>query len=122
MINLLYVCAYNTDRSPVAEQITQWKIGAINLSVSSAGLKTAKPHYFGLSEEMHEALRRLGYTAGKHVPKLVTSSMLSSQDLILCMRNSHVEEVLRQAPGLEDKVYTLSEYAGFPGKEVLFPS
>ena len=123
MTNLIYICEYNIDRSPVAEQITRMKIGEGHMHVNSAGLKKPGRYpYYGMTEEMREALSRSGYKLSKHNPRVLTSELLKEQDIILCMEKSHVKEVLEKAPGLERRVHTLPEYAGYSNKEILAPS
>ncbi|MEK6808377.1 MAG: hypothetical protein AABY14_01685 [Nanoarchaeota archaeon] len=114
MTNLLYICRENRDRSPVAKQITEYKLGDEynyhNVYVDSAGID---PYSFpGLSLEMNHALLQLGYNTKLHTPKIVTSGLLGLQDIVLCMKKSHVKKVLKLTPELEDRVYTLSGYAG----------
>ncbi len=121
--NLLYVCEYNLDRSPVAEQLTRRRIGSASLNVSSAGLSAYESYpYMGMTNEMGTALQRLGYEPMKHSNRIITGDLLRSQDIILCMQKSHVSGVLQKEPNLKGKLYTLSEYAGFPNKEIYAPS
>jgi len=124
MTNLLYVCRYNVDRSPVAALIMRRKApNASTLNISSAGLSHYKSYpLFGVTDEMGETLRELGYQPERHQNRKLTNDLLCSQDLIFCMEKSHVKEVLQKEPSLKDKVYTLPEYAGFPKEEIHAPS
>lgn len=119
MTNLLYICRANINRSPAAEEITREKIrryGITNLSVDSAGL--VDPPYLGMTDEMRKALRILGYTPAhnSHKPVKVTEDLLYAQDVILCMKKRHIGSILDKFSGLEAKLYTLSEFAGFGGE------
>ncbi len=122
MMNLLYVCSYNIDRSPVAEQITNKKAVNADLHISSAGLRKAKRYpLLGMTEEMRVALSKSGYTPSQHKSKVLTPELLNKQDIILCMTQPHVDEVLEKMPGLEGRVHTLPEYAGFNDEAVNSP-
>jgi len=122
MTNLLYVCRWNIDRSPVAEQITRRKTG-VELNVSSAGLSDYHSYpCMGMSDEMRKTLKKLEYLPERHYNRRITNELLRSQDIILCMQKSHVNGVLQKEPDLRGKVHTLPEYAGLPDQEIYSPS
>ncbi len=113
-MNLLYICHGNMARSPAAEQITHAKCPELN--VSSAGI--IEVQRIGMSLEMSTALTQLGYRRREHRPKQLTSELLSSQDLVLCMERSQVDFLRSVYNG---KVCTLPEFAGSPGVEIPDP-
>lgn len=126
MINILYICEANINRSPAAEQIARHKLknGFSDLehclSIDSAALII--PPYLGMSEEMKQALEKLHYPYdGLHLAKRATPELLSKQDLILCMENSQVQKVLSLSPNLRGKVYSLPGFGGYPDEEVHDP-
>ncbi len=119
MTNLLYICYANINRSPAAEIITKRKTKGTNLHVSSAGL--IDPPYCGMAPEMIDSLTRAGYEFNTHQPKKATLDLLKSQDIILCMEKLLIEQALGTTEGLEGKVYTLPEFAGFPDEEIISP-
>ncbi|MBI2137577.1 hypothetical protein HYU12_03600 [Candidatus Woesearchaeota archaeon] len=128
MASLLYVCRYNLDRSPVAEQITRIMAADASLNVSSAGLTNPDYNHFlnvtylGMTNEIREAMKRLGYVPSMHQNSIVTEELLKLQDLILCMERKQVDNVLEKAPDLEGRVFTLPQYAGFLYEEVASPA
>jgi protein-tyrosine-phosphatase len=123
MTNLLYVCKYNIDRSPVAEVITKQKVRTKTLGVSSAGLRgNGKYPTMGITMEMRTILKERGYNFWKHDNQTLIDTLLQSQDLILCMKKVQVAALLEEAPSLEGKIYTLPAYAGFEDEEIHSPS
>ena len=119
-MKLLYICEANLFRSPIAVILTRKKTKGTNLRVDSAGLcidDSLEPTSF-----LFTALRRLGYSGHRSIPKEISVDLLKKQDLILCMERSQVNEVINLAPEIKNKVYTLPEYAGFPNEEVVDPA
>jgi protein-tyrosine-phosphatase len=119
-MKLLYVCEANLFRSPIAATLTRKKTKGTNLQVNSAGIwidDSLEPSGF-----VFTALRKLGYSNHRPIPKEIDIELLKKQDLILCMEKSQVEEILKLAPEVKNKVYTLPEYAGFPNEEIPDPA
>lgn len=57
----------------------------------------------------------------EHSTTQITPDLLSTVDIILTMSNRHKEFILVNNPDLAAKVYTLPEFAGYPGHEVADP-
>lgn len=105
------VCVGNQCRSPLAERLLQARTGpGSHVAVSSAG--TIGPS--GIPMDAHAAaeLARLGGTSDGFLSRRVTPQLLADQDLILAMTRDLRTEVLRMAPRLMRRSFTLAEFAG----------
>lgn len=118
MINLLYICDYNIDRSPTAAIITRQiagRMGIEDLVVDSAGFHGVRGHSGGIRDEMEVALRNRGYDPENHTPKKVTKELLDQQNTILCFTSKQVDTLLEREPhlgGIGVFVETLTGYVG----------
>lgn len=117
-----FVCQANINRSPVAQCIAEAMAeerGLTGIRFASAGL--IEPPFCGLTPEMAQALRQLGYQPPRHVPRKTTAELLRESDLVLCFERSQVEQIRALRGEVGNNVYTLPEYAGFPQEEIPDP-
>lgn len=122
MERIVFVCNYRHVRSPAAAAIAEKIIQdtpSLNLKVTSAALVRSYP---GISGEMREAVRRLGYEIGT-APNttLVGPGIFTPRDLILCFENPQVDKIRSKLQDPAIKISTLSKFAGFPDEEILDP-
>lgn len=97
-MKVLFICTGNSFRSPVAEALL--KKYRQDLEVGSAGTNPASviaPNAKRLLEK-ESALENL-----KEVPEGIDQKNLDEHDLIIAMKQSHKNEVLRSDPQMKDR-------------------
>ncbi len=109
---ILFVCTANICRSPMAEYYLKGSIKKNDLafSVRSAGFFNSG---FQISENSREVLKEIGIDASGHSSTQINEELISESWLILTMTKQHKSHLLEYFPNAENKVFTLSEYAGF---------
>ncbi len=110
---ILFVCAGNTCRSPLAEIIMKEEIKRHRLSgirVSSAGVSAIEGAR--ASENARKTARNLGLSLARFRSKPLTRRRLALADLVLTMEDSHKKRITEEYPSYSEKVYLLSEYSG----------
>ena len=122
---LLFVCTGNTCRSPMAAGLAKrilaeregCRVGELRqegLEVLSAGVfagegARATPHAV-------QAARQLGVDLSHHRSRKLTSELINSSDVVLCMSQSHVCDALTLAPQSANRIRRL-----LPDKDVPDP-
>jgi protein-tyrosine-phosphatase len=111
MPSILFVCTANRFRSPLAAALL-WKGQAERgipeiCDVASAGIwaRPGLPVMPGLAE----IAPKFGIDLSGHRSQPVTALLLSNYDLIVVMQAGHREALLVDDPGLQDRLYLLSE-------------
>lgn len=114
METILFVCTGNTCRSSMAEvlfkdllQKSGEELG--NIKVMSAGIY-ANPGDTAADQAI-EVVEGLGLSLREHRARILTKDLLQEADLILTMTMHHKLAILQIAPHVQDKVFTLKEYA-----------
>ncbi|MGQ9604414.1 MAG: low molecular weight protein arginine phosphatase [bacterium] len=112
-MKLLFVCAGNTCRSPLAEVIMKKEIKRRNVDwirVGSAGISARE----GLpaAENARIVAKNLGSSLERFKSKELTSNRAKSADLILTMTGQQKRMVVEKWPELRSKTMTISEFSG----------
>jgi protein-tyrosine-phosphatase len=120
---LLFVCAGNTCRSPIAEAHGWDEIGArfgrseqdlarAPVQVLSAGTSAqlGKP----MSEEAMRALHAMGVRPRPHQARQLTPDMVASAEVIFCVTRKVRDEVIRTMPQAADKTHCLDPEQDIP--------
>jgi protein-tyrosine phosphatase len=113
MPSILFVCTANRFRSPLAAAFLRRNLKADEnaelWNISSAGTWATPglPVVPGLVEEG----QKYGIDLAGHRSQRVTRTLLSKFDLIVVMQAGHKEALLTEHPGLQNRVYLLSEVA-----------
>jgi protein-tyrosine phosphatase len=108
---VLFVCTGNLCRSPSAAVLLRrqlGEVGAVTVSVSSAGILEAE---VGPPSLLVEEGHRFGIDLGSHVARMVDSAMIEEADLVVGLAREHVREVVVAAPDSFPKSFTLREIA-----------
>jgi tRNA threonylcarbamoyl adenosine modification protein (Sua5/YciO/YrdC/YwlC family) len=117
---ILFVCTGNTCRSPIAAGLARKFLAERNgcevsdlrkcgLEVLSAGLFAAEGGR--ASPEAVRAARELDADISRHRSRKVTTELINSADVILCMTSRHVAEICRMSPSAAGKTQRLDESA-----------
>ena len=113
---ILFVCTGNTCRSPMAAGLARKRLaerlgvrtsqlGDRLIEVISAGAFAADGA--PATEEAVRAAAALGASIGRHRSRRLTAELIRSCDVVFCMTQGHVDQVLRLAPGQGDKIHLL---------------
>ncbi len=116
-MRIIFVCTGNTCRSSMAEGIAKAVLAEKKpdaaVDILSAGT-CAFPNAPAAWQAV-ETMKQKDIDIQHHRAAQLTKELVDQADLILTMTASHRRQVLNLAPDAEDKVFTLSEYAGGGG-------
>ena len=107
---VLFVCAGNTCRSPLAAALLRRALGAESgVRVESAGV-VAVP---GSPATRHaqDVAQRAGLDLTEHRARRLDDPLLVTSDLILTMDSYELEVIRQRVPGAADRLGLLSDYA-----------
>lgn len=122
MKSILFVCAGNTCRSPMAEALLDCAIEASDhlygkYRVDSAGTFAVKGS--PAAPNAIEAMREMGLNIEKHRTKQVDEELAEWADIILALDTSIYDQLEAMFPKAEEKLHTLVGFAnyedGYPG-------
>ena len=112
MIRILTVCTGNVCRSPMAERLLQTRLDAVRpgmFDVSSAGIQALA----GAPMDARAAglLHVFGGVSDGFVARHLTEQHLADPALVLAMSTEHRDRVLKLAPRLLKRTFTVRELA-----------
>ncbi|MGN0819214.1 MAG: hypothetical protein ACI4M6_02310 [Christensenellaceae bacterium] len=109
MKKIMFVCDGNTCRSAMAETILK----SVAKQNNDASIKATSAGLCVTENKMHPyarlALKELGYSPKKFVPKAVTKELVKKQNAVICM----TKEQKARFCGFMN-IYTISELTGLP--------
>ncbi|PIP12791.1 MAG: threonylcarbamoyl-AMP synthase [bacterium (Candidatus Stahlbacteria) CG08_land_8_20_14_0_20_40_26] len=106
-IGILFVCAANVCRSPMAVGLAR-TIAPQTIYTNSAGIfatQNSPPSFFAKSV-MHE----IGIEIRTELSKQITKDIVYDYDLILCMEEAQKEWIISNYPDIEGRVFLLGEF------------
>jgi protein-tyrosine-phosphatase/tRNA A37 threonylcarbamoyladenosine synthetase subunit TsaC/SUA5/YrdC len=115
---LLLVCSGNTCRSPMAaglaRSIVARKLGVNESQLEARGVKiisagTMASAGYTASENAVEVMKGRGIDISRHRSSPVTHEMVNEADVILCMTQGHLNQVLRMGGSAKEKTLLLDE-------------
>lgn len=110
--SVLFVCTGNICRSPMAERLLLARLAATGnrtITVASAGTRAVVG--WPIDDAAALVLRELGGDDQGHVARQLTSDMLQRADLVLTASAEHRARILREAPALMRRAFTMREFA-----------
>lgn len=119
-MNILFICTGNTCRSPMAEGLMKQIAQDNNLQVQVQSAGVAAFPGAPASTHTDTILRSRGINH-HHLSQPVTLELVQWSDLILTMTESHKQILCSHFPGVEDKVFTVNEFANEKGRDVTDP-
>jgi protein-tyrosine-phosphatase len=119
---ILFVCAGNTCRSPLAEALMKRELTERHLrgiSVSSAGVSATE----GLpaAGNSNEVARELGVSLSRFRSRPLTARRVALADLILTMERQHGEGIVERWPRADGKIHLISEFSGSGRRGIFDP-
>ena len=114
MLNVVFVCAANICRSPVAEVLfadwlkRQSLPGEWRVSSAGIGAVVGSP----ATAYAQEIVEEQGLTLSRHRGRLVEASLLDAADVILCMTRAQQQTLQARFPESASRIYLLSSMAG----------
>jgi protein-tyrosine-phosphatase len=114
MQQVVFVCTGNTCRSPMAAAFfnLQAQRRGLRWQAASAGIHVTREGT--PAEAVHAALAH-GADISQHAPQPLTQELMNSADVVLCMTETHVQQVKEQF-GAMGKVQTLTGFVGAKGE------
>nr|WP_282580114.1 low molecular weight protein arginine phosphatase [Natroniella sulfidigena] len=113
----MFVCTGNTCRSSMAEVLFQDLLEKNNLDnydVESAGIAAVDGK--SAARQAIEVMKEEDLDLTTHQTSYLTVDLITEADLILTMTQRHKLSILDAYPQVEDKIYTLKEYAATDNK------
>ncbi|HWD63387.1 MAG TPA: low molecular weight phosphatase family protein, partial [Humibacter sp.] len=107
---VLFVCAGNTCRSPMAAQLLRARLGGVpGFAVESAGIlaEVGSPM---TADARAAVIARVG-SASPHRARQLTEQMVLSADLVLTATRAIRADTVRSVPGAVRRTFTMREFA-----------
>jgi protein-tyrosine phosphatase len=108
--SILVVCTANICRSPAGQAVLTKQLGGHRVRVESAGTRAVDGN--AIDTTMARLLQAHGCDAmAQHRSRPIMPTMLASYDMVLCMQDQHVQQVLSLHPAGRGKVRLLGHWS-----------
>ncbi|WZL79609.1 low molecular weight protein arginine phosphatase [Eubacteriales bacterium mix99] len=121
-MNILFVCTGNTCRSAMAEEMFRTMLnrkGMTGFYIRSAGIAALPGEK--ASPPAVAVLKEAGMDLSGHRSGPLNEKLLGEADVILAMTEGNKAAVLSRYPSVRERIHTLKEYAGTPGRDIPDP-
>ena len=117
-MKIMFICTGNICRSAMAHKMLEKRAKELNkkIEVYSCGIWAQTddiPTYEGI-----EVMKEYGIDLRNHRATNIRNSNIEEMDVILCATYNHKTNVISMYPDLENKVFTMKEYAGYPSNNL----
>lgn len=121
-LRILFVCEGNICRSPVAEVLSESRLGSLPVRTESAGLRPLEGS--AVPQQMIDATSAWDddmSLLAEHRSRILTAGTVERADLVLTMTRAQRSEVVSLAPVALHRTFTLREFARLATSEALVP-
>lgn len=110
-MKIMFICTGNICRSAMAEWYMKKRIQEekLDIEVYSSGIYGEEGS--SASYLAKEVMKEYGVNMDEHIATVTSKSNIQEMDLILCATTAHKRILMQMYPNLEDKIYTIKEYA-----------
>lgn len=116
--NILFVCAGNICRSPMAEwqlKALLWENAITGIQVGSAGLIALPGN--SASFNAVRAARENSISLEEHKARPITTELIDNADLVLVMESHQGHELITDHPQASEKILLLRHFARYGSRE-----
>ncbi len=116
--NILFVCAANVCRSPMAEYLFKNLVKNDGFEPDSVSIRSAgigNTHGSDASDQAIQVMHERGLDISRHKARTINWNIVNESDLILCMSQEQVSNLRQLYTDAENKIHLLTEFCGSQG-------
>lgn len=116
--SILFVCAANICRSPMAEGLFKdllKKNGLTGNSIAARSAGIGNTHGSDASDQAIHVMREKGLDISRHKARTINQEIVDGSDLVLCMSEEQTNSLRHSFPEAKEKFYLLTEFCGSRG-------
>ena len=115
-MKIMFICTGNICRSAMAHVMLEKRAKEENKNIEVYSCGVFAENGDVSTEEAIETMHEYGIDLKKHRATNIRNSNIENMDIILCATTAHKNNVIAMYPNLEEKVFTMKEYARIPKK------
>jgi protein-tyrosine-phosphatase len=116
--NILFVCAANICRSPMAEGLLKNMVKNTGFAPKSVSIRSAgigNTHGSDASDQAIQVMHERGLDLSRHKARTINWDIVNGSDLILCMSKDQLTNLRQTYAEAQDKIYLLTEFCDSQG-------